>query len=102
MVEYEIPAFEGSPSWCRIEYTYAVSDGADSAINFDPESLLFTFHQTTDLSLAGSDYTVTITARIGNIVVHSKTSTEEFTLTIRNPCTDSLYVSIIQLPLQNQ
>lgn len=62
------------------------------------------FSEMENISLAGSeseDYIVTVYAVIGNIGMHSIKSSAKFTLTLKNPCIEHLYVAISQVSLEN-
>lgn len=95
--DYTVPDFVVSPDWCAIDYTYSVADPAgDAAITWTSASpLLFTFEQLDDLTLSGpisTVYTITVSATTGNVV--PKTASADFTLTLKNPCIDPMFVTI--------
>ena len=86
------------PAWCEITYSVSVLEPEASktfSFNGDPLERRFTFNNVDDLSLAGSsftDYTITVTGTIGNVVTKSESSS--FNLRIKNPCIDPNYVTI--------
>ena len=95
---YQIPVYVSNPTWCAIIYNYTIASATgDAALKFDPATRIFTFSQVNDLTLSGStmiDYVVTVTGKAGiTIPVQAQRS---FTLTIRNPCINSAYVTINQ------
>jgi len=95
---YQVPAYVVDPIWCAITYTYSVTDFAgDRALTFDnaQETREFTISNTNDLNLSGptsKDYTVTVTAQVGNVVL--RTDSSSFTLTLMNPCIDDNFVNV--------
>ena len=95
---YQIPVYASNPTWCAIIYSYTIASAAgDAALTFNPATRTFTFSQVNDLTLSGStmkDYVITVTGEAGiTIPVQAQRS---FTLTIRNPCINSAFVTINQ------
>ena len=103
---YQIPVFTPDPSWCTITYSHSVTDTAISAavaFNNDATVREFTFNNSADLSLCGLtsiDYTVTVNAEIG--MTEKQTASQTFTLTLKNPCIDSNFVTLKAAVLLNQ
>ena len=93
--------FTANPVWCAISYSYTISDAmGNGVLYFDVASHTFTFAQLGDLTAAGStftDYVITVTGSTGNIT--PQTASASFTMTVKNPCIDSDYVSIQAVPL---
>jgi len=95
---YQIPVYASNPTWCAIIYSYTIASATgDAALTFNPATRTFTFSQVNDLTLSGStmkDYVITVTGEAGiTIPVQAQRS---FTLTIRNPCINSAFVTINQ------
>ena len=90
--------FTSDPVWCEITYSYTITNLAgDAAISFniDPIVREFNFDYSVDLNLCGLtsiDYLVTVVGKVGITVKQS--DFVPFTLTLKNPCIDSNYVTI--------
>ena len=42
--DYQVPAFTADPSWCKITYSYTITDvTGDDALTFDPVTQTFSF-----------------------------------------------------------
>ena len=78
-------------------------DGADS-VSFDSTTRTFTIRNASDLSPAGStytDYTITVTgAIVGDNM--TKQDSASFVLRLLNPCIDSNFVQVVEIPLDDQ
>ena len=81
---------------CAFMYTYAVETiDADAAITFDGATQEFTVQYIQDLVLSGTtfiDYTITVTAT----VPCSEPLLMSFVLRIKEPCTNTNFVSIVE------
>lgn len=94
-----------TPAFCEVAYTYSFADiNGDPVVSvFDSDTQTFTFDYTADLDplvdpLAEfKDYTMTVTGTAGLVTPQSVTQT--FTLKVRNPCFDPVFVSIDQAAL---
>ena len=104
--DYQVDAYTSDPAWCDITYTFsvdAVSGGSAVTFNADATVRTFTFNYLADLLLSGpvsTDYTVTVTGEIGITTKQSASAT--FTLTLKNPCIDSNFVTIEPAILLNK
>ena len=79
---YTFDAFTVYESWCVFTYSYVSSDVAvDAAISFDDTLRTFTVDYSSDLSMAGISYTISVT---GTRLTVSDTAS--FTLLMKNPC----------------
>ena len=88
---YKMPAILVDPARCQLTITHEVSPSQGSdAVQFNVDSLTFTFFNVNDVSIAGGKsetYDVTVTATSGQA---SKTFT--FQLTLKNPCVDPNFI----------
>ena len=100
------PAIALDPAFCALTVTATIPTGLDSAVTFDGAAQTFALAQITDsLALAGStsggstfqDHTVAVAFAAASPYEASPTLTgsETFIWTVRNPCTDPSYVSIV-------
>ena len=72
-----------------------------AAVTFNNDATVreFTFNNSADLSLCGLtsiDYTVTVNAEIG--MTEKQKASQTFTLTLKNPCIDSNFVTYASNP----
>ena len=100
---YTVPAFTYTPTYCDPVYSFSVvpADG-QLAINFDstPTVRTFTFFNDNNVALAGptaTTYSITVTAVLGTAATLTETTT--FSLTLKNPCIDPLFVKIDKVAL---
>lgn len=94
--EVKFDRFTTEPDWCEVTYTYRTSGASDAiALNSNMASRTFSFVYDKDLRLAdgsSADYKITIIGTIGKRT--TKTAKTTFSLTLKDPCIDSDFVTI--------
>lgn len=93
---YTIEPWTVTPVSCASQLVYEFSSvipaTGNKAIQFDVDTFTFSYSASDDLSgstAAGTQYTVQVTAKL-----HTRTSSQTFVLTVKNPCFDTNYFSV--------
>ena len=93
---YLFDVYTVDPAWCEIIYTYDIDDNsAKEAITFDPIARMFKFLYSSDLDMSGlvsKTYVISVKGTSGPDVPQEAKA--KFTLTLKNPCIDSVYIVI--------
>ena len=80
----------------------SITDDSVIAFNDDPTTREFTYHFDQNLDLCGADntvYSILVTGTVNNVVADQVSASASYTLTLKNPCIDNLFLSILPEPL---
>ena len=90
------PLFSVTPSFCESDLVLTPDGILSGLYTFDEATQTFSFPQSTDLSLSGdtmTTYTIDLEYTVGNGVTET-VLTKTLSITYKNPCIDTSYVTI--------